>query len=295
LFMKLRATLLSMGAVVGMLDAAAGRAQSLPAGPAFEVVAIKPNHGCGGPGRGSGGKPSPGRMTLECADLRDLIVTAYGIYGDDSGTNARGFRMQVLGGPGWVDSERYDIVAKAEGNPSREQIYGPMLRGLLEERFQLKVHREARAAPVYFLTAAKGGTKLHAAREGSCVSSGEKPAHVCGSAEISGSGVFDMYGATLANFATQLGIRLDREVIDKTGIAGTFDIHLEVNVADLAPRFVAGGEIRQTDSATSAGADDSNGPSIFTALQQQLGLKLESARGTQDVLVIDRIEKPGLN
>ena len=88
------------------VTAAIGRAQSLPADPAFEVASIKPNPDCGGPGRGSGGMASPGRMTLECAQLRDLILTAYGIYANGSSPNPGSFRMQVLGGPGWIDSDR---------------------------------------------------------------------------------------------------------------------------------------------------------------------------------------------
>jgi uncharacterized protein (TIGR03435 family) len=99
----------------------------------------------------------------------------------------------------------------------------------------------------------------------------------------------------MANFCTQLGIRLDRDVIDKTGITGMFDIHLEVSRADLMPRFLAGGPAGQGDPSTPAIATDSTGPSIFTAIQQQLGLKLESARGPVDVLVIDHIERPAAN
>ena len=83
-------------------------------------------------------------------------MTAYGIYADGSSPQ---FRMQVLGGPGWIDSDHYDIAAKAEGTTSVQQLYGPMLRTLLEDRFRLKVHRETKEAPVYFLTVAKGGTR----------------------------------------------------------------------------------------------------------------------------------------
>ncbi len=205
--------------------------------------------------------------------------------------------MQVLGGPGWIDSDRYDIVAKAEGNPPREQLYGPMLRALLEDRFQLKVHRETKEAPVYLLTIAKGGAKLQRAKEGGCVSTdinhplpqpapGQPRLRACGSGVTGLDGTLDLYGATMAGLSTQLGIRLDRDVIDKTGIVGMFDIHLEVSRADLLPRAVAGGEAGQADLS------DSTGPSIFTALQQQLGLKLESGKGPVEFLVIDRIEKP---
>jgi uncharacterized protein (TIGR03435 family) len=293
-------------AVVGMQDAPRILAQSRQADQAFEVTSIKPNQSCGGPGRRSGGLTSPGRMTLECAELRDLIVTAYGIYANGSTANPRGFRMQVLGGPGWIDSDRYDIVAKAEGNPPRTQLYGPMLRALLEDRFQLKVHRETKEVPVYFLTIAKGGTRLQPAKEGSCISTdinhplpqpapGQASPRACGSQVTGSNGTFDMYGATMASLCIQLGIRLDRDVIDKTGIAGMFDIHLEVSRADLAPRVLAGGAVGQVEPSTPVVAPDSTGPSIFTALQQQLGLKLESGRGPVEFLVIDHVEKPSEN
>lgn len=281
-------------------------AQMSAAPPAFEVASIKPNLGCGGPGRGSGGRPSPGRITLECAQLRDLIVTAYGIYANGSSANPRGFRMQVLGGPGWIDSDRYDLVAKAEGNPPAAQLYGPMLRALLEERFRLEVHRETKEVPVYLLTVAKGGVRLQSAKEGSCVSAdmnhplphpapGQPRPRDCGSQVTGADGTFDMYGATMESLSTQLAIRLDRDVIDRTGMAGMFDIHLVVSRADLVPRALAGGEVEQADSSTLAVASDSTGPSIFTALQQQLGLKLESGKGPVEFLVIDHVEKPSEN
>jgi uncharacterized protein (TIGR03435 family) len=286
-----------------MLVAGLGIAQTnLPPRPAFEVTAIKQNNRCGGPGRGSGGAPSPGRMTLECAQLRDLILTAYGIYANGGTPNPSSFRMQVLGGPGWIDSDRYDIAAKAEGNPPRAQMYGPMLQTLLEDRFRLIVHRETKEAPVYLLTIAKGGVKLRATKEGSCTSSdlnrpvtqpapGKPTTRVCGSQVTGPDGTFDMYGATMANLCTQLGLRLDRDVIDKTGITGMFDVHLEVSRADLVLRSVAGGRAGQSDPLTTA---DPTGPSIFTAVQQ-LGLKLESAKGSTDVLIVDRVERPSEN
>ena len=105
----------------------------------------------------------------------------------------------------------------------------------------------------------------------------------------------DMYDASMAGLSTQLAIRLDRDVIDKTGIAGMFDIHLEVSRADLALRAVAGRQGEQVEPSTPVLATDSTGPSIFTALQQQLGLKLEPGKGPVEFLVIDRIEKPSEN
>ena len=108
-----------------------------------------------------------------------------------------------------------------------------------------------------------------------------------GSQVIGPDGTFDMYGATMESLSIQLAIRSDRDVIDKTGLAGIFDIHLEVSPADLAPRVVAGGEVGQ--------ADASSGSSFFTALEKQLGLKLESGKGPVDFLVIDTIGKPSEN
>jgi uncharacterized protein (TIGR03435 family) len=244
--------------------------------PEFEAAAIKPNNRCS-PGRGGGGMTSPGRMTLECAQLRDLILTAYGIYGGSS--NPGSFRMQVLGGPSWIDDDRYDFMVKAGGNPPLAQMYGPMLQALLEDRFKLKVHPETRERPVYLLTIARGGPKLKAAKEGSCIATdidhplpkpapGQPTPRACGSSKKSGDGKIDMYGVTMADLSTQLGLRLDRDVIDKTAVAGMFDVHLEVSETDWAPRFVAGGEVTQTNPPS---ADFATGSSIFSALQHNLG------------------------
>lgn len=252
--------------------------------PEFEAAAIKLNRSCaiGGP---SGGMTSPGRITLECAELRDLILTAYEIYGGHA--NPASFRMPVLGGPGWIDSDRYDFTLKAEGNATVAQMYGPMLRALLENRFRLRLHRETREAPIFLLTVAKGGAKLHAAKEGSCLA---LPA--CGSVRADPHGKVDMSSVTMENLSTQLGMRLDRDVIDKTGLTGKFDVHLEVSPAELAAQHVAGGSVPSADSQPAA---DLSGPSIFTALEQQLGLKLEPAKGQVTVLVIDEIERPSAN
>lgn len=268
--------------------------------PAFEVASIRLNTHCDARG-GSGGAPMPGRVTLECADLRDLILTAYGIYGNGPNPAPGSFRIQVIGGPAWMDSARYDILAKAVGDPPRSEMYGPLMQSLLEERFRLKVHRETRDGKVYLLTVAKNGSKLRAAKVGSCViADGNQPenpnARVCGKPAIHSAGsdltVVDIYGATIANLCAQLDLAMDREVVDTTGINGRFDIHLEVAPADLRPKFVAGRTIDQLGPAV----DDADaGPSISTALQQQLGLKLESGRGPVQVIVVDRIEHPAGN
>lgn len=278
-----------------------GAAQASPAQtdsrPAFEAASIKPNKSCAG-GRGSGGITSPGRVTLVCAQLRDLILTAYGIYGGGPGN----VRMQVLGGPSWIDSDAYDFTVKAEGNPPVGEMYGPMLQRLLEDRFKLKVHREVGERPVYLLTVAKGGPRMQAVKDGSCMvtdidhplpkpAPGQPATPACGGGKSSG-GKVEMLGVTMADLARQLGLRLDRDVLDKTALKGRFDVHLDVAEADWQIRFVAGGEVRDADSPP---ADSGNELSIFGALQQQLGLKLESGRGPVEVLVVDSIERPSSN
>jgi uncharacterized protein (TIGR03435 family) len=268
--------------------------------PAFDVASVKLNTHCDTGGR-SGGAPSPGRIALECADLRDLVLTAYGIYGNGANPEPGSFRVQVVGGPGWMDSSRYDILAKAAGNPSPSEMYGSMLQSLLEDRFGLKVHRETRQGRVYLLTIARNGSKLRAMKEGTCVIAGvdhpadvgNTPTPVCEKPKISSGGpvvAIDILGATMADLCSQLSIRMDREVIDRTGIAGRFDIHLEVTPADLNPKFVAG---RTFEQPGQLGADDTDaGPSISTALQQQLGLKIETGTGPVQVIVLDHIERP---
>jgi len=261
--------------------------------PAFEVASVKLDTKCDTGGLSSG-RSTPGRIDSQCADLRDLILTAYGIYGDGGNPAPGSFRMQVVGGPAWMDATRYDIAAKPAGNPPRSQMYGPMLQSLLEDRFRLKVHREPKEGPVYLLTPAKSGPKLRATKEGSCVVADiDHPAEagntqVCGKPKINAGGpivTVDIPGATIANLCAQLGLAMDREVIDRTGIAGRFDIHLEVTPADMQPKFVAGRAMEQQSTG-----DSDTGPSISTALQQQLGLKLESSRGAVQVIVVDHIE-----
>jgi uncharacterized protein (TIGR03435 family) len=271
--------------------------------PAFDVASIKLNTQCD-TGGGSGGMSTPGRIAIECADLRDLILTAYGIYGNGADATSGSFRMQVVGGPEWMDSARYNIVAKPAGNPLRSEMYGPMLQSLLEDRFRLTVHRETKEGPVYLLTLAKNGPKLHATKAGTCViadinhppETGNALKPVCGKPKINASGpvaTVDIPGATIANLCSQLGMVIDRVVIDRTGMAGQFDIRLEVASADLQPKYVAGRTIEQQSQLT---ADDQNaGPLISTALQQQLGLKLETGRGPVQVIVVDHIERPTNN
>ncbi len=247
--------------------------------PAFEAVSIKPNPNCDpfGPSRGMSGQ---GQFATECADLRDLILAAHGIYANGS-ANASDFRTQVVGGPKWIDEEHFEIVARTSANPSTAELLGPMLRSLLEDRFQLKVHRETNEGGIYTLTVAKNGPKLQQSSDQGCVAALPN----CTSVSVSSDGKVDLRGATMSDLSARLGMSLDREVTDATGLTGRYDIHLEVDPRDLDPRFVAGRDLR---------ADAAKGSSIFSAVQQ-LGLKIEAARGPVHTIVIDQIERPSRN
>jgi uncharacterized protein (TIGR03435 family) len=277
--------------VVGLMNAPIMHAQ--PQGelnpPKFEVASIRPCDQSSRPG-GRGGEPPAGSLRVQCATVAILIHSAY-----DTSANGRETTMfttlPVTGGPAWINTDRYTINAKAEGNPARAMIMGPMLRVLLEDRFHLKIRRETREVPVYVLSIAKGGAKLKPSREGSCPTPGGPPGVSCpGSVWIArnGSNLVVDQQATMADFARMLIQRLDRPVIDKTGIAGMFDFHLEFapdpTMGNLPPRDPQG--------ATADAAAPPGGPSVFSAVQEQLGLKLDSAKGPGEVLVIDHVERP---
>jgi len=265
---------------------------------AFEVASIKSDPGCTARPR-TAQILSPSRLNMECITLRDLVEYAYAVWANAANPNPK--RSYVRDGPGWVNSDRYAINAIATGNPSRGQLNGPMLRTLLEERFNLNVHRESEVVPVYALTFANGRVRPKPAQDGRCVRSdptqmppapapGERPPTVCGRPIPSPKGrniAFDVFGVSIGDFADAVLSRLlNRVVIDKTGGAGLFDFHFEFTPNDVTP--LGGVPL----PVSPAGEDDI---SIFTALEQQLGLKLESSMGPVDVLVIDRAERPSEN
>jgi uncharacterized protein (TIGR03435 family) len=275
-------------------------AQSTTVTPKFEVASIRA--GCGnssgsGAPKGAGAVPSPGRFN-QCGVLRSFIQAAYVRYANGrDNPNAPGL-VPIEGGPDWIRSDRYQINAKPEGNPRPEMIQGPMLQALLEDRFKLKIRRETRDVPVYALIVSKGGTKLQKFQEGSCIVLDSsirrsyfegKPFCALRMFKPGMPGQWDVHGGTLDDLARALGSDLDRIVINQTGVAGTYDFHLE-----FAPDQTTIGlnSLRiQTDSPT----DPAGGLSVFTAIQQQLGLKLESAKGPREFLVIDHAERPSDN
>jgi uncharacterized protein (TIGR03435 family) len=263
--------------------------------PKFKVASIKPCKTDMPPNARSGGNSSPGRLNVECQTAKGLIQGAYVAFANGHSVTPGYVRhVQIEGGPSWIDFDRFEINARAKGAASQILMAGPMMQGLLEDRFNLKIHLETREVPAYALTVAKGGPKLKPFHEGSCtpipldliLSTFLPPDlppndHYCRSGGETKGGIeaINVQATTLDDFARMhLALFAGRPVINKTGIPGRFDFHLE-----FAP-----------DEETPPGEPPA-GPTIFTALDQQLGLKLESTRGPGEFLVIDSIEKPSQN
>jgi uncharacterized protein (TIGR03435 family) len=206
----------------------------------------------------------------------------------------RQFRQPMKGSPTWLRSDRYTINAKAAEPESIEMMRGPMMQALLKERLKLKIHRENKEVPVYELTLAEDSSKLRPAKEGSCIPADRWEPKVlpspdrpmpsgtlggCGLPSWSASGL-DFNGTTIANLCVLLSGWVDRDVIDKTGLAGMFDFHF-----DLPPR------VAPEDGVSEESAR-------FTALMPalgKLGLKLAPAKGLAQFLVIDHVERPSGN
>jgi len=235
---------------------ALGRSQS--ATPKFEVASIKPADP-NSPGFRIQTAPG-GRYIATGVTVKFLISQAYGVM-----------EFQVSGGPGWIGNERYEINAKAEsGTENKPGEMGLRLQGLLADRFQLKLVHETRELPIYTLVVAKGGSKL-------------KESTVEGGMSM-GPRMITVKGMGMGSFTTQLSHLLGRKVLDRTGLTSGYDFKLEWT-PDSAQAF----------EPKEGAAADSPGPSLFTALQEQLGLKLESTKGPVEILVIEHAERPTEN
>jgi uncharacterized protein (TIGR03435 family) len=260
---------------------------------------------------------SPGRLNTGCGVLASateasLIQRVYGRLRLGH-VVLPGAALPISGGPAWIYSDPYVINAEAEGGASEETMEGPMLQALLEDRLKLKIHRESREVPVYALTVAKGGSRLKPFRQGSCIPidwlnlpSPPPPSGQRNCNDFVGTGIdkgpnlkVEADGTSLDVFCRLLSLTLDRPVVNKTGIAGSFEIHLEFAIDQTTPRFLPGGDMSPGRPGVGAPLatppDPSGGTSIFTAIQEQLGLKLDPARGSRDVLVIDSVERPSEN
>ena len=283
-------------------------APQAPPAPSFEVASIKPNNS--GDGRVMLGN-QPGRFTATNVTLRMLIRTAYQLQD-----------FQISGGPGWLASDHFDVVAKIEAGDPDVMPAGPpvpgqgptrlqlMIRSLLTERFKLAVHTETKEQPIYALVVARTDGRLGqnlkqsetdcaalmAANRGRGAGRGMPPPGPpqpgdpmpCG-IRI-GPGNLSVGGMPLAQFANSLAMFVGRVVLDRTGLTGNYDFTLTWT-PDQMPQRAPGTPADQPIRVN--GVDiDPNGPSIFTAVQEQLGLKLDSQRGPVDMLVIDRAEHP---
>ena len=244
---------------VGILHVPLSRAQSHPTvSPAFEVASVKRSNTAS---TRTGVGTDPGRLTITNASLRLCIAWAYGV------------KDYQISGPAWLDSENFDIVAKA-GRPVLEDRLRPMLQTLLAERFKLALHRDTRELPVYALAIGKDGPKFHEVKPGGNTRTRGGRGHLAGQ-RISMSQFADLLTQAAPH-------EIDRPVIDRTGLKGTFDITLEWTPGNPRP---------STASETGGVIESAPGPDIFRALQQQLGLRLEAKKASVEILVIDRAEK----
>jgi uncharacterized protein (TIGR03435 family) len=227
------------------------------AAPAFDVTTVRPN--LSGTAGGSGSFLG-GRLKLSNFTLKNVLTMAYQVK-----------PFQVVGGPGWMGTDKFDIEGKTEKAGKFDEAY-PMIQTMLAERFQVRLHRETRELLVYRLVTAKGGIKMQAAGDSSGFFRTKR-------------GLIEGKKTKMQTLADLLASALDRLVVNQTGQEGEYDFKLQWTPDESEPKV--------GDADT--GAFDPAGPSIFTAVQEQLGLRLESAKAPVEVLVIDRAEKPSEN
>lgn len=238
--------------------------------PTFEVASVKPapppsDHmmrvRMGG---------DPGRIDYANVSLLNLITRAYDV------------KDYQVSGPGWLNSERYDVTATMPKDTPKE-IVQLMMQNLLSERFHLKLHREKKDLPAYALVVAKGGPKMKQAETPAAAAPAKRGIWM-------GMGKLQASSVDLGMFANLLSNLVGRPVLDMTEMKGNYDCTLEFTpdaslsmpMMKMAGAHAEGGEGAPPESA---------GPSIFTALQEQLGLKLEARKAPLDILVIDQAEK----
>jgi uncharacterized protein (TIGR03435 family) len=224
--------------------------------PEFEVATIKPSD----PNATRTSFRVEGRhILMSNQPVVNLIALVYGLQG-----------RQISGGPAWIETDRYDIdgVADVEGEPNLKQMQ-EMYRKLLVERFSLSVHRDTKEMPVYALTVGKAGPKNLAKSQGD--PNGEPD-------QKGGPRKMTFTNCSMEEFSLMLQFMMDRPVLDKTEVAGRFDFVLSWTPMDAAET-----------------TDPNAPPGMFTAIQEQLGLKLDAVKAPAEVLVVDRVERPSAN
>jgi uncharacterized protein (TIGR03435 family) len=279
-------TAIALPVSVGVLQAPLLRAQAPPQAqlPSFEVASIKVNKS-GEPGGGF--RPRGSQLAVVNYTLFDIIRNAYGLQGN-----------QILGGPAWIraERERFDITAKAAEGTKPDQML-LMVQQLLADRFKLGVHRETRQLPIFALVMARTDRKLgpqmmpaafDCTALRAALARGERPTPppqtdkpACGAQTRPGH--FLVGGYPLSDIARNLSAFVGgRPVVDRTGLTGIYDLELTWTPEQL-PVAPGGRELPPIDP---------NGPSLFTAVEEQLGLKLQATTGPVEVLVIDSAERP---
>jgi len=239
--------------------------------PAYDVASVKPNKTSAG-GMSIGTKQDG--FTCVNISLKSLISNAYGIRWD-----------LISGGPGWVETTGFDVEAKVAGEDVEtfKKLTGrqrnSMLQALLADRFKLKVHTETKVVPTYDLVVAKDGPKFKEVTPAELEVNSKDPAHAKNPGSMMmGPGMFKGQALPMSLIAKQIESALEKTVTDKTGLKGKYDVDLKW---------------KPEDSGPSSG--DDSGESIFTALQEQLGLKLVPTKGPVETLVIDHVELPTEN
>jgi uncharacterized protein (TIGR03435 family) len=219
--------------------------------PAFEAASIKPNTSLSGH---SSSHITNGEVFMRNVSLKGCIQMAYHI--------AEG----RLAGPDWLSTTSFDIVAKPPAGSPKDQ-YREMMQALLADRFKLAIHHESKMLPAFALLVGKNGPRM-------------QPGEAGGPHVDVENNKMTARGMTMANLAETLSRHLDRPVVDKTGLNGFFDLQLEWSP-----------EEKPADEKSAAAAPLPPGPTIFTAVQQQLGLKLEAQKLPIDVIVVDHMER----
>lgn len=235
------------------------RQMAKEADPDWEVATVKPSD----PDDHSAGFQLHGReIYIERMTVESMLLMAYGYH-----------KKQIVGAPDWIATERWDVkgVPDVDGEPSIKQYQG-MVRKILAERFGLVTHTEQREMEVYALTVAKGGEKM--------TPSAGDPNGLLNENDNDNGGqrTMEMTNGSMADLALLMKFFLDRPVVDQTGLTGRYDFRL-----------------KWTFDESRAPTDGTAAPSVFTAIQEQLGLKLDAVKAQTDVLAVDKVERPGAN
>jgi uncharacterized protein (TIGR03435 family) len=248
--------------------------------PKFDVASIKPNK------TGDGRVMlmfKPDGISMVGSPVQMMLRAAFGVEDD-----------RIVGAPGWVKTDRFDIEAKVspEDAPKLDKLKRDqrflMLQPLLVDRFGLKFHHETRELPLYALVIAKGGPRLKESNDSAA--DGQPARH---STMIHGRGNIEGQGSSTENLIHVLSAQVGRTILDKTGLTGSYDYALNWTPDDATPSMPGGAN--GPPGSDGAPPPDAGGPSLFTALQEQLGLKLEPQKGPVDVIIIDHIDLPSAN